>query len=448
MSAHWRQPLVAFVPVVAAGVLLWGLAGAVPALMMTTLVLAGLLWHQQYNLSLFRSWLIDPRLESIPQGSGIWEQVFSRLLRMHKRQAQTEASLQEALTRFQKAGAALPEAVVILDQDNHLEWCNPRANVYFGLDAKRDRGNQVTNLLRQPQFFDYLQGNDFSAPLILSLVLPDGAEAILSVQIVPYGDREKLLLGRDITRWERIETMRRDFVANVSHELRTPLTVLSGFLETLTDMPQVDAEMMQRSLRLMTQQAVRMSRLVEDLLTLSRLESTSAPPREENVRMCDLMHQLHQDALALSNSRHEIHVRIESSRDLRGNTDELRSAFGNFVSNAIRYTPESGRIDIIWALVDGKPVFTVRDTGLGIEPHHIDRLTERFYRVDRSRSRETGGTGLGLAIAKHVLSRHQARLEIESHPGKGSSFRAVFPAERSLPREDLTIDDSCFASPG
>jgi two-component system phosphate regulon sensor histidine kinase PhoR len=218
----------------------------------------------------------------------------------------------------------------------------------------------------------------------------------------------------------------------VSHELRTPLTVLTGFLETLSDMPEADPQMVDRSIKLMTQQAVRMSRLVEDLLTLSRLESTTAPPREEDVAVTDLLQQLHQDALALSNGRHDIRVRIDIPDGLRGNQEEIRSAFGNLVSNAIRYTPEHGRIEISWTEESGSPVFAVQDTGIGVEPHHIDRLTERFYRVDRGRSREIGGTGLGLAIVKHVLSRHQAHLEIRSEPGKGSTFRAVFPPERLL----------------
>ncbi|MBL8532597.1 MAG: phosphate regulon sensor histidine kinase PhoR [Betaproteobacteria bacterium] len=431
MNRPWRRPAAVIGSILGLGALLWLVAGPVAGLLLTTVLLAGMLWHQLYNFSLFRRWILDPKAENFPEGSGLWALAFSRLLRMQKTQAQTEASLQEALTRFQKAGAALPEAVIILDENNSLQWCNPRANVHFGLDARRDRGHQVTNLLRQPQFVDYLQGDDFSAPLVMK-VNPGGMETILSVQVVPYGDHEKLLLGRDITRGERLETMRRDFVANVSHELRTPLTVLTGFLETLSDMPEADPDMMQRSIKLMTQQAVRMSRLVEDLLTLSRLESTNAPPREEDVHVADLLQQLYQDALALSNGRHEIRVRIETPNDLRGNFEELRSAFGNFVSNAIRYTPEHGQIDICWKVSSGSPVFSVRDTGLGIEPHHIDRLTERFYRVDRSRSRETGGTGLGLAIVKHVLSRHQAHLEIESEPGKGSVFRAVFPPERMV----------------
>jgi two-component system phosphate regulon sensor histidine kinase PhoR len=432
MSPHWRKVISVLAPGAALAAVVGLIAGPAVGLGLAAGLFGLMLAHQVYNLSLFRVWLLDPRIDNIPEGSGIWEQLFSRLLRMHKRQAQTEASLHEALTRFQKAGAALPEAVVILDGDNHVEWCNPRAATYFGLDPERDRGQQVTYLLRHPNFVDYLLNGDYASPLTLKLPVANG-DAIVSLQIVPYGDHEKLLLGRDVTRWERLETTRRDFVANVSHELRTPLTVLSGFLEILTEMEEDDRDMRQRSLRLMTQQAVRMSQLVEDLLTLSRIESTDASPKEDPVDMEDLLQHLHQDALALSNGRHRIHLHVDTDDTLKGSSDELRSAFGNLVSNAIRYTPEGGEIDVRWRIDGDKPIFSVTDTGIGIESQHIDRLTERFYRVDRSRSRETGGTGLGLAIAKHVLSRHNATLEVASVPGEGSTFSAVFAPEQRLP---------------
>ncbi len=432
MSPHWRKPLTLIGGIAFGVAILSPMVGPTVPLGAGFVILAFLLASQLHNLSLFRAWLKDPRIETIPEGSGAWEKLFARLLRMHKRQAQTEASLNEALARFLQAGAAFPEAVAILDEDNVLEWCNPRALTYFGLDLERDRGHQVTNLMRQPQFVQYLISGDYAQPLTLKTMSAAQGETTLSVQVVPYGDREKLLLGRDVTLWERVETMRRDFVANVSHELRTPLTVLTGFLETLTDMPDTDPEMVQRSLRLMSQQATRMSRLVEDLLTLSRLESTDAPAREIDFSVTDLVRQLHDDALLLSNGHHDIEVSLDTMDGLHGNPDEIRSAFGNLVNNAIRYTPEGGRITVVWAVEKGQLVFSVRDTGPGIEAHHIDRLTERFYRVDRSRSRETGGTGLGLAIVKHVLSRHQAKLEIESEVGRGSVFRAVFPAARRV----------------
>ncbi len=435
MNPHWRKPLMTVAIIAAIALPIWPIAGKTAALVVACVLFGGLLAHHLHNLSLFHAWLLDPRPDTVPNGSGSWEQLFSYLHRLIRRQGQTEARLQDALLRFQKAGAALPEAVILLDADNRIDMCNPKAEKYFGLRAARDRGQQITYLVRQPQFVEYLQAGDLSTPLNLRLTTGSGAETILSIQIVAYGDSDKLLLGRDITRWERLETMRRDFVANVSHELRTPLTVLNGFLETLNDMVEPDPQMTRRSLQLMTQQCVRMNRLVEDLLTLSRLESAVTPLREDDVDVYDLVQHLYQDALALSGGHHDIRLKLETQVGLVGSPDELRSALSNLASNAIRYTPEGGRIELRWTLRDGAPVFSVSDTGIGIAAQHIDRLTERFYRVDRSRSRETGGTGLGLAIVKHVLSRHHARLEIESEPGKGSTFSAVFPADRIVPVE-------------
>jgi two-component system phosphate regulon sensor histidine kinase PhoR len=293
--------------------------------------------------------------------------------------------------------------------------------------------------MRQPGFVEYLDRRDFSEPIVIRTQTERG-ETALSVHLVPYGEKEKLLMARDITGWERLETMRRDFVANVSHELRTPLTVVSGFLETLSDLNGPDPEMTRRSLQLMSQQTQRMTHLVEDLLTLSRLESTYNPPREDEVDIPELSRSVYQEALALSASRHQITLHINTESWMRGSTDELRSALGNLVSNAVRYTPDKGAIDILWESTDGGLVFSVRDTGIGIESHHISRLTERFYRIDRSRSRETGGTGLGLAIVKHAVARHQASLDVDSKQGSGSRFAIRFPASRTVPVENLISD--------
>jgi two-component system phosphate regulon sensor histidine kinase PhoR len=410
----------------------WPFIGHTGALLLLAALLLGLLLHHLRNLSALYRWLRDPRIGTLPAGTGAWEHVFSFVLRLLKRQKASESRLTEALSRFQLAAAALPEAVVVLDEADRMEWCNPKAEEFLGVNRRRDRGQQITYILRQPQFADYLASGQISEPLTMR-VSTDESDRVMSLQLVPFGERQKLILGRDVTRWERLETTRRDFIANVSHELRTPLTVVRGFLETLEDMDRPDPEMTKRSIRLMAQQTSRMTRLVEDLLTLSRLESTQNPLREEDVNVPELLRSVHQDAVALSAGRHRIRQRIESGSWLKGNTEELRSAFGNLVSNAVRYTPEGGEIELSWMHTDGHMAFGVRDNGIGIEPQHIDRLTERFYRVDKSRSRETGGTGLGLAIVKHVLVRHQARLEIRSNPGRGSLFSVVFPDTRLLP---------------
>ena len=413
--------------------ILWPILGATEAAVAWAVGLLLVLAHHFANLSRLYRWLENPSSATLPEGSGEWEEIFALLARLLRRRTQIESRLSAALERFQQAGAALPEGVIVLDDSDRIEWCNPRAEVYFGLSSQRDRGQQITYLVRMPQFQEYLETRNYREPLLLRLSRND-QELTLSVQLVPYGDRERLLLSRDITRWERMETTRRDFVANVSHELRTPLTVLGGFLETLSDMPQPDADMLRRSLQLMSEQAARMQRLVEDLLTLSKLESAQNPLREDFVDLPEMARALVRDAQALSAGRHRFSLRVENEAGLKGGADELRSALSNLISNAVRYTPESGEIEVSWSKRDGEPVFAVRDTGIGIEPHHIPRLTARFYRVDRSRSRASGGTGLGLAIVKHGLSRHQARLDIASQPGKGSTFCVVFPAARSLVR--------------
>jgi two-component system phosphate regulon sensor histidine kinase PhoR len=321
--------------------------------------------------------------------------------------------------------------VVILDEAGHVEWCNRQAESHFGLDSTRDFGQQITYLARQPEFVRYLALGEFSETLILRETRKE--DLVLCIKVVPYGSNNKLLISRDVTHLERIETMRRDFVANVSHELRTPLTVVNGFVETLQDMPKLDNEMSRRALQLMGEQTSRMEGLVNDLLTLSRLENSLNIMEEEQVDVPALLQSVYQEGQSLSAGKHVFHLELDSAAKLQGNNAELRSAFGNLISNAVRYTPQGGEIVVGWhALADGQTVFSVRDNGIGIAPEHIPRLTERFYRVDSSRSRETGGTGLGLAIVKHIVSRHQARLDVVSAEEKGSTFSIVFPAKRQL----------------
>jgi two-component system phosphate regulon sensor histidine kinase PhoR len=367
----------------------------------------------------------------VPETTGVWDDLFARLYRLTRAHARSRQELSEALERFREAAAALPDGVVILDDDDRIQWCNPNAEGHFGLDRSRDVGQNITNLVRDPRFVDYLASRTWAEPIVMRL--ERDAPVTASVQLVPFGGNQKLLISRDITTIERADTMRRDFVANVSHELRTPLTVVGGFLETLADAPGQDPELLARSLELMRQQTLRMQRLVEDLLTLSQLESSHKLVREEKVDVPELIRVLYGEAQTLSGGRHRIGIDLKSDDWLLGNGHELRSAFTNLVSNAVRYTPDGGRIDLVWEGKGGQPVFSVRDTGIGVEAQHIPRLTERFYRVDRGRSRETGGTGLGLAIVKHVVSRHQATLEVQSEIGKGSVFSVRFPEARRLP---------------
>ena len=428
MLSFWTKPITTLILLALAALILWPWLGLTAALAAFSAALLVWLGRHLYNLYQFRSWLRSPAVDTVPQGSGLWETAYAALFRMVRSQRQSESKLSTTLERFRQAAAAMPDGMVILDEGDRIEWCNPLAELHFGIDLLRDAGHQITYLVRHPQFAAYLAAQNYSEPLLIRL--PRNMEVTLAVQSVPYGDKQKLIMSRDITHVERVETMRRDFVANVSHELRSPLTVLGGFLEMLVDTPSLDHEVARRTLHLMQDQAQRMQRLVEDLLTLSRLESAHNPIREERIDVPSLMRALHQDAVALSGGRHHVQLQMECADWIHGAEDELRSAFGNLISNAIRYTPQGGEIRLRWLRQNGEPRFVVEDSGIGIDAQHIPRLTERFYRVDRGRSRETGGTGLGLEIVKHVMNRHQGQLEITSEPGRGSRFSAVFPSQR------------------
>jgi two-component system phosphate regulon sensor histidine kinase PhoR len=408
---------------------LWPIAGATVAALAFALGATVFALYHVHQLAKLARWLADPRLETVPQAGGVWGEAFSALYQIVRRQSKSRHQLSEALARFRRAGEAMPDGVVILDEHDEIEWFNPVAGRQLGLDLESDVGRPITYLLRQTQFQEYLAAHNYAEPLVLRSAR--NPELTLSIQLVPFGAKQKLLISRDISRFEQLETVRRDFVANVSHELKTPLTVVGGFLETLHDHPDLPAEERARQIELMLDQTRRMQRLVDDLLILSRLESAATPLQEGPVNVPALVRKLSKEAENLSRGRHTIRADIRADVWLTGAERELESAFGNLVSNAVRYTPAGGEVVLCWeAMPDGGACFFVSDTGIGIEPQHIPRLTERFYRVDRSRSRETGGTGLGLSIVKHVLTRHQGRLEIESQVGKGSRFSACFPASR------------------
>lgn len=430
MNGIWGRSLTLLALLTLACLVIWPIFGATAALSVFAAVQIVAVCLHLRNISWLLRWLRNPKPDEVPQAYGVWDEVFAALYRMLRQQSQSETQLATTLNDFRQASAAMPDGMVILDQSDRIEWCNPRAQQHFGLDRERDAGQQITYLVRHPQFAEKLHSQNYSEPLLLRQVR--ATALVLSVQIVPYGDRQKLVISRDVTELERVETMRRDFVANVSHELRTPLTVLTGFLETLSDMKVQESSLLARALPLMMDQARRMQHLVEDLLKLSQLETTTNPQHDERVDVSRLARSLYQDALALSAGRHRIMLQVDSEDWLAGSEHELRSAFSNMLSNAIRYTPAGGEVAITWKRQGDQAAFSVRDSGIGVQPEHIPRLTERFYRVDRSRSRETGGTGLGLAIVKHVLNRHQGRLEVVSEPGSGSTFTALFPAQRVI----------------
>ena len=374
------------------------------------------------------NWLRSGRDNPAPRDTGFWGELGYRIERALRTSEQDVRIERTRLTQFLSAIEASPNGVLLLDARGQIEWLNSRAADHFALDPLRDRRQPITNLVRAPVFVAHLQSGAHDAPVVFQA--PRG-QATLSVLIRPYGDGMKLLLSQDMTEEERTERMRRDFVANVSHEIRTPLTVLAGFIETLENLPLSDVER-KRVLALMTQQAQRMGTLVNDLLTLAQLEGNPRPAADRWVDVDALLARVESDARALSAGRHTLTFAGPAGAEIAGEQPELLSALTNVVNNAIRYTPAGGRIDVSWRVLgDGAGELAVADTGPGIARAHWPRLTERFYRVDGSRARETGGTGLGLSIVKHIVQRHGGELIVESEVGKGSVFRLHFPAART-----------------
>jgi len=424
-NAFWLGLLLVFICLI-----LWAWQGAVTALMVFGISVTAYLCGHLYWLHKLHRWYQKPSLSSIPNGRGIWEDIFADIYHQQRRFSRNQAQISSALDRFRHAASALPDGVVLLNGEDKIEWCNPPAEKQLGLVLNQDTGQPITYLVRHTDFIKYLQNQDYSEPI--KLKSSRNPEITLEIQLVPFGGKQKLLICRDITQIEKLEIMRRDFIANVSHELRTPLTVVGGFLETLMDMDGAIPESTRGYFAMMSEQTGRMRRLIEDLLTLSQLENGANTPQDSEIDMGAMLNMVMNEALSLSHGRHRISLEAAPDIALMGSPEELHSALGNLVSNAVRYTPEGGEIRITWGLRGKLPVFSVKDSGIGIEQKHIDRLTERFYRVDRSRSRETGGTGLGLSIVKHILTRHQAKLEIESVLDKGSTFSVIFPESRLI----------------
>jgi two-component system phosphate regulon sensor histidine kinase PhoR len=397
-------------------------------------LLVYLIYHLR-QLNKLDRWLAMPGQRPMV-GDGVWGDVLYRLEKLLRAGQGNQQKAVAELERMLEATRNLPDGVVILDGDSRILWLNDAAERLLGLSPLRDVSQFLPYLLRQSHFVTWLQEEDYARTL--SLNSPVQPEKTIELQLVPLPRRQKMLLSRDVSELARVEAMRRDFVANVSHELRTPITVIVGFLETFDEMPNPDPVEFRKHIPLMREQSDRIRRLVDDLLTLARLE-TEPESKEDAMDMAALTQRLGDEARTMSHGRHEIVVQLDSQQRLLGNPQELYSALANLVSNAVRYTPAGGHVTLRWGIgPNGSGLFAVTDTGEGIAAQHIPRLTERFYRVDRGRSRATGGTGLGLAIVKHILQRHQARLRIESTMGKGSAFTAAFPADRLIPGPPLS----------
>jgi two-component system, OmpR family, phosphate regulon sensor histidine kinase PhoR len=402
-----------------------------PGLLLFLLVLLGVAFAHMRQLRRLVQWIHAPVGSPVPQADGLWGEVFACLERRASMAQDQRQTLSRSLEQFREASQAMPDGVLYLSAEERIVWFNARAALHFGLEPEHDVGQPILNLVRQPEFGQYLRARLHQEPMLLRSIR--GTGATLLIQLLPFGEDQKMLLSRDITQIERLETMRRDFVANVSHELRTPLTVVAGFLETVEEaLHDAPPDEILGYIALASEQARRMQTLIEDLLTLSALETEAPLAPEEWIDVERMLVQVHRDTELLSAGRHRVHLSVEGATRLKGNARELLSAFSNLAGNAVRYTPAEGDVWIRWVSAPHFAEFIVEDNGIGIAQEDIPRLTERFYRVDRGRSRETGGTGLGLAIVKHILTRHRAELIITSTLGKGSRFVARFPLNGRL----------------
>ncbi|GAM54299.1 phosphate regulon sensor protein phoR [Vibrio ishigakensis] len=404
-------------------ILLGWFVGYMPwMLLVATLLQLG--WHL-HNQVRFSNWLWNDKRLSPPSSSGNWEPLFNGMYRLQQRQRRKRKELTGLIRRFRNGAESLPDAVVVFREEGNIVWCNRLAQQLLGFRWPEDSDLPITNLLRSPDFIKYLNKNDFSEPL--EMRSPLNVERILELRIVPYTDGEQLMVVRDVSQLKQLEGMRRNFFANVSHELRTPMTVLQGYLEMTADPDMLVGPMWPKAHGVMTEQLNRMNSLVNQLLTLSKIEA--APMGGEDViDVPKMLNILEKEAITLSGDKgHKVVLDIDDSLKILGEEDQMRSAISNLVYNAVKYTPAGSKITISWKEVPSGAEFKVIDTGEGIEAQHLHRLTERFYRVDKARSRETGGSGLGLAIVKHTLSHHDSQLEVQSEVGKGSQFSFVLP---------------------
>jgi len=397
-------------------------------LLLLLIAFAGYVGWTLYNLWRLNKWLDKGKKHHTPHSYGIWGNLFTEIYRLQKRNKKRQKRLINLLARFRETTEAMPDGVVVMQANGTIEWWNEAGGKMLDLKYPADVGQRVTNLLRTPEFQNFYNRGDKDE--ILSIPAPGDSNKIIAIRITPYGQEQSLLMARDVTLLERVERIRRDFVANISHELRTPLTVMSGFLETMSSDEQFDDPQTRRSFQLMQQQSKRMYRLVEDLMLLSKLENENKAIKHEVVAVPQMLTTLREEMQMLSGERqHEFILEVDPDLFIYGDAKELDSAFSNLAVNAVNYTEEKGRIVIRWYEDEKGAHFEVQDNGIGIPPHHLSRLTERFYRVDVARSRETGGSGLGLAIVKHALNRHHARLRIVSDVGRGSTFSCDFPGD-------------------
>jgi two-component system phosphate regulon sensor histidine kinase PhoR len=401
-----------------AGSIWVGVSGAL------ALYLAWNLWH----LRALHFWLQHRSVADPPDAMGFWGDVVAQVVRLHRRKRFHKERLTRLFRELRRSTAAMPDGVVMLDPHGEIVWFNRKAGELLDLSRRADLGLRIDNLVRHPDFVRYLRGGQYSLPVIVRIDTP--TERHIAFQLISYGEDQRLLMLREVTREVRMEQMRKDFVANASHELRSPLTVVAGYLENFSVDPHLGE--LAEPIAEMRRQTDRMTRIIEDLLELSRFEASDAPIKGLPIDVAAMAAMLRKDVLARASHPRQVEVSIESTASLIGDEAMVQSAFSNLVDNAAKYTPSDGSMQIRWWTDEEGGHFSVRDTGPGISAEHLPRLTERFYRVDPGRSRETGGSGLGLAIVKHALHRHGGRLDIDSIEGRGSTFTCHFPNERVL----------------
>jgi two-component system phosphate regulon sensor histidine kinase PhoR len=418
-----KRLFIYFLPLLLIGVLV----GA-PFLLLFLGSFSLLVWHyhQLYRLS---DWLLNQRSFNPPEGEGAWEQVFEGIYHLQHRNRKKRNELADLIRRFRDGAEAVPDAVIVLQTDLSIVWCNQLALKVLGLQWPTDHGQRLDNLIREPKFAKYMHKGNFDE----ALELDNGhaIEQVLEFRVMPYATTQLMVVVRDVTRLKQLEQMRKDFVANVSHELRTPLTVVTGYLEMMDSDNLPPPAMWNKAQSTMLEQCKRMDSLVSQLLSLSRIEGSRRQDNDKAINVPQLLGYIQTEAQSINQDKgHELLFDIDNTLDIKGSEDELRSAFSNLVFNAIHYTKPGGKIQVSWLRKNNTACFTVVDNGDGIAAEHINRLTERFYRVDKARSRTTGGSGLGLAITKHVLTRHDSKLNITSEVGKGSCFSFCFSIDK------------------
>ncbi len=428
-ASAWSFALARLVGVLLAAALLGWLTGYLELSVIT--VLAGYLVLNFMRLHQLERWLKHRRTQEPPDFHGVWGDVVALVMRIYRRKQYHKQRIVQVFREFRRMTTAVPDGIVVLGPEREIQWFNRNAARLLALRRKVDFGQRIENLIRQPDFVRYLDRGDYAMPVVVRAVFD--SEVHLALHLIAYGAGQRLLIVRDVTREIRLEAMRKDFVANASHELRSPLTVIAGYVDTLADDHGLDPSW-RAPLEEMRRQADRMRAVVDDLIELSRLEASGAEAGEDAVDVAGMLSLLRREAMAQTERPREVSLKVESNNLLLGSEQELHSIFSNLITNAVKYTPPDGRVDIRWWADASGGHFSVSDTGVGIAREHLPRITERFYRVDPGRSRNTGGSGLGLSIVKHALQRHNATLQVESEDGRGSTFSCHFPARRVLAR--------------